>query len=298
MLLSLLPICATLAMSRNSLFVAIGAFGLIAAFLGGFFTKESWVPRSRYWRVAAGILCLALLLAHVGVAAVGRTFAPRTTAGAFRMFYSTVKVGPSIDLREKTLVVVNAPNPFLFLGLPFFQDYWKEALPEGTRLLAPGFTPLEITRTGERTLLVTARRGTLLSTNTSRREFKLNFAYFYHHFNSLFRPVDRPFKVGEQVRLSDMSVQIAEVDDNERPTQIALEFSVSLDDPALRWLQWHWDRLGSGHYSTFDVPPVGQTVFTPGPFGEPQANKLGEISPVRSLQPQPIVKDERSPVPD
>jgi len=45
-------------------------------------------------------------------------------------------------------------------------------------------------------------------------------------------------------------------------------FTHWLDDPALLWLQWHWDRLGSGHYATFDVPPMGETVFTPGPFGK------------------------------
>ncbi|MFH1716393.1 MAG: hypothetical protein ABIF19_03510, partial [Planctomycetota bacterium] len=166
------------------------------------------------------------------------------------------------------LVVVNAPNPLLFVALPFFRAYWNEPLPERTRLLAPGFTPLEITREGEKTLLVKARTGNILSADTSQREFKPNFAYSYHHFNSLFRPVDMPFKVGEQVQFSDMSVEVISLDSDGQPTEIRCHFAVSLDDPALCWLQWHWERRGSGYYSTFEIPAVGQTTFTEGPFGE------------------------------
>ncbi|MHC4677532.1 MAG: hypothetical protein ACYTEK_02445, partial [Planctomycetota bacterium] len=83
MLLCVLPICATVPMNRNLLFVAIGAFALTAQFIGGMFGKENWVPKSRFWRVPAWILCLTLVFTHICVAPVARTQAPKMTSFAF-----------------------------------------------------------------------------------------------------------------------------------------------------------------------------------------------------------------------
>jgi hypothetical protein len=268
MCLCVLPICATVPMNRNLLFVAIGAFGLTAQFLGGFFRKESWTVRSRFWRAPAWLICITLIFTHVGVAAMARIRSPKSTSFIFDTFYSTIKIDPSIDLTNKTVVVVNAPYPFLFLGLPVLRADWNQPIPERVRLLAPGFTPLEITRTGEKTLRLKAQTGNLLSPDGSRRDFKPNFAYFYYEFNSLFRPKDRPFKAGEKIELSDMSIEIIEVDSTGQPTEVQFHFAVSLDDPSLHWLQWNWKDPGFGEYSTFEVPAIGEQASTKGPFGD------------------------------
>jgi hypothetical protein len=266
MLLCVLPICATGPMNRNLLFVAIGAFGLMALFIGGLTAKDSWVPKSRLWRVPAWIICVTLIFIHVGIAAAGRIKAPQLVAFVFDTFYSTVKVDQSVDLTNRTLVVVNAPNPLLVLGSPVLRDYWGEPLPKRTRILAPGFAPLEITRTAEATLLVKARAGNLLTVDRSRRDFQLNFVYFYDHFNSLFRPEDVPFQVGERTELSDMSVEVITVDDVGQPVQVQFRFGVSLDDPSLCWFKWNWKEGGLGCYSAFQLPAVGEKLAIEGPF--------------------------------
>jgi hypothetical protein len=267
MLLCVLPICATIPMNRNLLFVAIGAFGVMTQFIGGLFTKEGWILKSRFWRVPAWILCVTLIFVHIGFTIISRAQAPKMVSFFFDTAYSTIKVDPADDLTGKTLVVVNAPNPMLFLGMPLLRAYWEEPLPDRTRLLAPAFTPLKITRTGEKTLLIEAQAGNILSTDKSRRDFKPNFANFYYHFNSLFRPEDLPFKAGEIVWLSDMMIEVISVDANGQPTKVCFDFRVSLDDPSLRWLQWNWKKGGFGSYSKFKIPPVGETSLTAGPFG-------------------------------
>jgi len=268
MCLCVLPICATIPMNRNLLFVAIGAFGLTAQFLGGFFLKERWSLRSRFWRAAAWLLCITLIFTHVGVAAMSRIRAPKTMAFAFDTFYSTIEVDQSADLTDKTVVVVNAPYPFLFLGVPVLRAYWNQPIPERTRLLSPGFVPLEITRTGEKTLRIKARTGNLLAPDVTRTDFKPNIAYFYHEFNSLFRPHDLPFEVGEKFELSDMSIEIIDVDSDGQTTEIQCHFAVSLDDPSFHWLRWNWKGPGFGEYSTFEVPSTGEKTLTDGPFGD------------------------------
>src|SRR4030042_1033612 len=77
MLLCILPICATSPMNRNLLFVAIGAFGVMTQFIGGLFTKEKWVPGSRFWRIPAMILCVTLIFVHTGFAIVSRARRPK-----------------------------------------------------------------------------------------------------------------------------------------------------------------------------------------------------------------------------
>jgi hypothetical protein len=268
MLLCVLPICATIPMNRNLLFVAIGAFGVMTQFIGGLFTKENWTARSRFWRVPAWIICVTLIFVHTGFAIVSRARAPKTVSFIFDTFYSTIEVDSAVDLTDKTLVVVNAPHPFLFMGLPLLRAYWNEPLPERTRLLAPAFMPLKITRTGEKILLIEVQTGNILSTDKSRKDFKPNFANFYYNFNSLFRPKDLPFKAGEKVRLSDMSAEVISVDADGQPTTVRFEFDVSLNDSSLRWLQWNWKKSGFGSYSTFKIPAIGEASFTPGPFGD------------------------------
>ncbi|MHC4626023.1 MAG: hypothetical protein ACYTDV_03485 [Planctomycetota bacterium] len=268
MLLCVLPICATRAMNRNLLFVAIGAFGLMAQFISGLFVKQDWTARSRLWRVLAWMLCITLIFMHVGFTIVSRAKAPKTMSFVFDTFYSTVEVDPSADLTDRTLVVVNAPNPFLFIGLPVLRAYWNEPLPDRTRILSPGFGPLRITRTSEKTLLVEAQTGNILSTDTSREDFAPNFAYFYNHFNSLFRPEDLPFSVGDKTELRDMSAEVTAVDDGGQPTKVQFRFAVSLDDPALVWFKWTWKKNGLGAYSRFNVPAIGEVSQTNGPFGE------------------------------
>jgi len=268
MLLCVLPICATSPMNRNLLFVAIGAFGVMAQFLGGLFAEENWVPGSRFWRVPAMILCATLIFVHGGFAIVSRARAPKTVSFIFDTFYSTIKVDPTDDLTGKTLVVVNAPNPFLFLGLPVLRDYLDQPLPARTRLLVPGYNPLKITRTGEKTLLIESLAGSLLKTDSPYRDFKPNFVYFYHELSSLFGAEDLPFKPGEKIELSDMSAEIISVDADGQPTTVRFDFDISLNDSSLCWLQWKWKKSGFGSYTKFKVPAIGKNSFTNGPFGD------------------------------
>ncbi len=266
MLLCVLPICATSPMNRNLLFVAIGAFGLTAQFIGGLCVKDNWVPTSRLWKVPAWMLCVTLVVIHVVMAVVGRIGAPRLVSFAFDTFYSTLRVDPSVEVKDRTLVVVNAPHPFLFLAQPLLRTYWEEPSPRRTRILAPGFSPVTVTRTAENELLVTVRTGNLLSIDRSRRDLKPNFAYFYHHFNSLFRPEGLSFELGHTTELGDMSVEIIEIDSHGQPTRVLFRFADSLDSPTLCWQQWHWKQGGFGSYSGFEVPAIGEDVVIPGPF--------------------------------
>jgi hypothetical protein len=65
-----------------------------------------------------------------------------------------------------------------------------------------------------------------------------------------------------------MSAEVISIDADGQPTTVRFDFRVSLNDPSMRWLQWNWKKSGFGSYSTFKIPPIGETSSTTGPFGD------------------------------
>ena len=259
MLLSVVPICASLPMNRNLLFVAIGAFGLIAQFVGALQAKEDWLPRNWLWRTTARVLVIILLMVHVVLAVAGRIAQPKIIEFIHSRFESTMQVGSLPGVEEQGLVIVNAPSPFTLFYVPSFRAHHGQSLPRAIRTLAPGFGPLEITRTDEKTLLLKAKAGNILS---YQKRVGSPFVYFYKHFNDAFRDKKFPFRAGEKVVLPRLTVEVIAVDDDGQPSEVSFSFDVSLNDLSLRWLQWNWQE---NSYVPFDVPAVGHTCEIAGP---------------------------------
>jgi hypothetical protein len=163
MLLSVIPICASLPMNRNLLFAAIGAFGLIAQFVAALQANENWLPTNRLWQVTARVLLFMLLVIHVALAGAGRIAQPKITGYVQSRFESTMQVGLLPAVENQDLVIVNAPNPFSLFCLPPYRAHRSRPLPRAVRILAPGFGPFEVTRTDTHTLLLKVKSGNLLS---------------------------------------------------------------------------------------------------------------------------------------
>ncbi len=259
MLLSVVPICASLPMNRNLLFVAIGAFGLIAQFAGALQAKEDWLPRNWLWRTTSRVLVIILLMVHVVLAAAGRIAQPKIIEFIHGRFKSTMQVGSLPGVESQDLVIVSAPSPFTLFYVPSFRAHHGQSLPRAIRTLAPGFGPLEITRTDEKTLLLRAKAGNILS---YQKRVGSPFVYFYKHFNDAFRDKKFPFRAGEKVVLPRLTVEVIAVDDDGQPSEVSFRFDVSLDDLSLRWLQWNWQQSS---YVPFDVPAVGHSREIAGP---------------------------------
>jgi hypothetical protein len=259
MLLSVIPICASLPMNRNLLFVAIGAFGLIAQFVAALEANENWLPKNWMWQVTARVLLFMLLLIHVVLAGVGRIAQPKITGYVQSRFESTMQVGPLAGVENQDVVIVNAPNPFSLFYLPPFRAHHSQPLPRAIRILVPGFGPFEITRTDAHTILLKVKSGNFLSYQTRADS---RFVYLFKHFNDVFRDKRFPFQVREKVVLPGLTVEVVAVDKGGQPTQVSFRFAVSLDDPTLKWLQWDWQQ---NSYAPFDVPEVGQSCEIAGP---------------------------------
>jgi len=257
---AVLPICATIPMSRALLFVAVGAFALVAECLAGWDRDLARVPRSgatgRWFRR----LVIGLLIVHLPLAAATRGLSPKAMSKVQKRLKRTQAIGLFIRLRpHQNLVVMNAPNPASLSCDPFWAVYNDKGLPASIRMPIPGYGPLEITRTGPCRIVVKSLAGGFFDGNDGLR---VDPAFFYRLLSDV-RSSEHPLTVGTRVTQPPMTVEVLAVDERGRPSEIACEFETALEAPSLRWICWNWGRR---HFEAFRPPPVGRAVCLPGPF--------------------------------
>jgi hypothetical protein len=252
-------------MNRNLLFAAITAAALIATFIHGVFTGEPWLPRWRFGRVYVRVVCIVLIFIHIPGAIAARIFSAKMMPRVFNTFYSTIEPPADTSLKDKTLIVVNAPNPFMFLALPALNAWNDKPLPEKIRLIAPGFGPTTITRTDPNTLVVSSQQQNLFTVQTEKRYYQPHLPYIYENFTSLFRSKDAPFQPGHIIELPDMTIEVLRTDQKGIPAEIRATFHTFLENPDNLWLQWNWAPRGTGQYSIFTTPAIGESISLAGP---------------------------------
>ena len=264
MLLSVVPACsANLPRGRLLVFVGIGTMGLVAQFLSGLFTRESWIPSSRTWRIPAWGLCLILIVLHVPAAVIGRLASPKAVSLGNDLQASMLEVGSDPDIEDQNVTIVNSPSPFLFLYFPFERAVRGAPFPLSTRILAPAFAPLKITRADENTLVVSTQSSSLLSPQSLPWETPGHLVYPLWRADDALRAKGFSMVDAERIVLTDLAIEVSDVGEDGLPKEVVFQFVVPLDDPSLRWLMWDWQTWA---YVPFRVPAVGESVQIAGPF--------------------------------
>jgi len=257
MSLAAIPAATVIPLGKNLGFVAVGAFGLIAAFIGDLIRRQNWIWKSSFYRTLAWVTCVLLILAHVPGAIVGRVAAVKTAAFYFGTLTRLSDVGDSSNIENEDVVVVNAPCQFGLIIAPSYRAYHGQTLPKSLRTLSPGCTRLEITRTDAATLVIQSRVSDMLSCNDVG---PVHVAYLFKTFNVFMGTPE--FEKGERRALSGLDVEVLEVSRQGLPRKVAFRFDASLDSPEYRWLWYDWQTFS---YRSFEVPAIGQSVLLRGP---------------------------------
>jgi hypothetical protein len=243
---------------KNLGFVAVGAFGLIAIFIAGLLTKESWMLKSLFYRIPAWTMCVILIFAHILSATVGRIIAPSMSSFTSNNLGHIINIPPSPNISNQNVIVINTPCQLLLSYTPFYRAYYGEPIPKTFRTLVLGGESLEVTRTDKRTLVVKCASSNIFSNDQTN---PLHFANLFGVLNSLFIG-GQTYEKGEKQILKNLMVEILAVDSHRLPGKIAFRFDVSLDDPAFHWLWFDWSAFS---YKRFGVPQIGETISIPGP---------------------------------
>jgi hypothetical protein len=258
LLLSLLPISATIPSDRLLMFAGLGGMALVARFLEGYFRytssssrKRDDVPGSQEQAasvtggqrglrlMAAKVLVVALVVLHLIFAPVAlaiRSAYPSGPPALVEQLLIQVPFDPSIE--EKTLIVVNAPLVFFNAYLPIIRGLDGQPVPHRVRHLASGIPAMKVTRHDERTLSVRPEWG-----------------FIRGFFDQLFRSSRRPLRIGDRIELGGMTVLIANLTPDGRPAEARFTFDWPLEDPRLEWLYWV-----DGEFRKWTPPQIGETV--------------------------------------
>lgn len=239
MILSLPLVCSTMPHSRLLMFAGIGAFGLLALWIGGVVERAGWVRQDRPWQAGSRGMVWFFLIAHVIVAGLMLPF--NATSAAFARRYiqdATSKVAAGHEFEHQDVVILNHPVVFYAHSFQTARILDGQPAPRRVRVLAPGTVPLRVHRRDAYTLTVRPDGG-----------------YLAAPFDDVFRAPALPFTKGESVNLTGLAIHIVELTDDGRPAEVDFRFSVPLEDASLRWLQW-----GGGGYVAFVPPAVGESV--------------------------------------
>lgn len=240
-LLSLVPVAATGPQNRLLFFVGLGSFALLAQLVQALVADREL--GSRGWRVTAGGVALLALLVHLVVAplAMGAFIDFHKQSGAnMQRALDTVPRDPAIA--SQTLVVVNPPDYTYVVGA--IQSALRTAgvpAPPRVRALSAGSSDLEVGRVDANTLRV-----------------RLPLGLFPHAFSRYYRGSQVGFSAGDRLELSDLTIEIEELNANGDPEVIVYRFHAPLEDPSLRWLRWL-----DGAYVPWTPPPPGSSETLP-----------------------------------
>jgi len=242
MLFATIPVCATLPMDRLLTFVGIGAFGLLAQYLTLVFGGAVGASSHAKSCVTAVALAWFLVAVHAVVAPIILPFRAANPLGP-RWIEERLYVQTPLGslLGDRTVVIVNAPSPVNASYLILRRELNGQSVPRYTRVLAPAFPSVTIRRLDERTLAIRPQGG-----------------YLKWVLDQVFRSERRQLALGEQVRLTGMSVTITSLTADGRPAEATFRFDVPLESPSLLWLCYR-----AGGFEPFTLPEVGRETEIP-----------------------------------
>ena len=266
MVLAVVPICAKAATDGATLvFVGLGAMGLVAQFIGGLLDESAWLSADRAWRAVAWTLCILLMGLHIFRAPIQLVVAATISDPAGVAVERFTNIGSLLHGARRDVVIVNAPSSVSFFYLQGARDPGDESVPAHIRTLAPGYSPIEMTRLDSRTVAVRPQNGYFAPPGGGERQDSLppfHFMYAIERMETLSRSEALPTTLGERIDLTGMSVEMTATTRDGRLAEATVRFAQPLDDSALVWLRWDWNKWA---YVPFRPPAVGRTVRIPGP---------------------------------
>ena len=241
--LSLPPLCATFPADRLLVFAGVGAMAALALLMAEALDPDTPPAPGRATRVVGRIVLPLLVVTHLVIAPLLLPLRALTMTLSNRFIDGIdVSIPRGKEVRDKTLVIVNAPLDFLPLWyIPAKRAVLHVPRPRSIRLLASGITEIHLYRLDSNTLRVRPGEGFLRGEG-----------------HRTLRGSSRPFHPGDEVSLSDLHVQVEEVSPDGRPTRADITFDVPLDDPSLLWMQWEGAALAS-----YSPPAVAESDVLP-----------------------------------
>lgn len=254
-ILAAIPEAVLVPLSKNFGFIAVGAYGLIASFVCGLFTRSGQLPTRLSYRIPAWIAAVLLLLVHGPGAVAGRVALVKVCSIAFAWAGRAPDTWP--DIQDQDVIVINAPLPFELAYVPGCKAYYHQPLPRTVRALVPGCTGFDVQRTDARTLIIQSHGPDIFSCDDVGN---LHPAYAMSAFACLGGQIQ--FHPGDRYNVGNLTVEILTLDAAQLPSCVAFHFDAPLDSSTFQWIWFDWRTWSS---KPFKVPAIGQRITLTGP---------------------------------
>jgi branched-subunit amino acid transport protein len=252
MLLALVPAATVAPISKNLGFVAVGAFGVMASFLVGFAAPQERAGMPGPLRAMSWCVAICLVVAHIPGALAGRMALALASPSIPKMAALASDYEHSLEIGERDIVVINDPTGLCAI-VPFYRAYRHEPLPRTTRILAPGSTPIEVTRRDAATLILKANDSDLFDCPALG---PVHACYACKAVND-FLYGQRVWEPGDRVTAKGFVAEILEVSPRGAPRSVAFHFDKPLESGGMVWLFFDWRRWA---HLPFVPPRIGETV--------------------------------------
>lgn len=255
MLLAVVPAATVVPLSKNLGFVAVGAFGLIAAFLCHFASREHRAALPLSLRTLSWAVASWLVVAHVVGAIAARIGMAAISPYVPDAWEQLCAFGTEIGDRDVIIVNDPAESPVV---VPFDRAYRGLPLPKSFRTLAPGLSGLIVSRPGASTLVLSSKGADLFD---CPRLGPIHVAYALKVGND-FLFGGRVWRVGDRVISKGFVAEVLELSHEGIPRSVAFHFEQSLDSENMVWLYLDWRRHA---HLPFVLPKTGETIELLGP---------------------------------
>lgn len=255
MLLASVPVSAGEIQSRVLIFVSIPALAFCAECLIGFWiSRKTFVQEQSYGKVVNGLWLTLLylfsslcLLAHLLLAPVILLKSQTLLAEM---------VGPTLNepvksfqesehFEEKVLILVDPPLATAMGYFPIMRKVAGESSPRKMLLLSSGLHGLTITRVDEYSL-----------------ELEPEGGFFVEPMDKVLRSDKFLFQLGERIELSEVSITILELNENNYPQKVLFRFKERLESDGYDLRCWQ-ALENSGELRSCVLPAPGETIRRP-----------------------------------
>ncbi len=260
-LLSIIPPTATFASDRLLMFAGIGAAMIVAQLIVSSSQGIATTPRMRFSRfVGACLIVIHLIIAPLGLVTAAHNVRKFGNASE----HAGLTLPHDDKIVSQRLMVVSSPSGFLFSFAKIFAATQHRPVALKTLSLGSGVYDVRVERIDDHTLLVSQEGGWLMLPGQWPKNDPSQFAwvgtqYLFQTFDVLFRD-GQPFTVGQRIKLSDCTLEIAKLTEDARPATVRFEFAKPLEDDSYRWVYWKDDG-----YAEFSLPAIGESVTLPAP---------------------------------
>jgi hypothetical protein len=258
---AMVPLASGIPQNRNLGFVSVGVMGLAGQLFVDVAASSRAAPLTR---LQVGLLKIGtplLLVLYFVVSPIMVITNPASTRAMAEVQAQVTDLGSDPELSQQHLYVINPPGTMSYLPGLFQRLLNNEPFPASMNYLTSGFEPVHIERIDARTLVVTPEGGYTPQPGPIMDE---SLGVVTHvHLENVYRRLDAnfynprdPMQVGQQVKLSEVTVKVMDMTEDGRIAQAEFEFAQPLEDGRYVWLLWD---ESTSTYARTRMPPVGES---------------------------------------